>query len=224
MLAKVVATLDVLSDGRFELRLGAGAVPGYGIERPSAAMRVGMLDEGLQAMKLLWKEGKATFTGRFYQIHDATCDPLPAQKPHPPITIAAKGIKLLKVTASHANVWEGYFPPSEYMSRSKMIDNECCFIQRNSSDLERSLMLRVFIGKDEEEARERMERYIAERGISRERIERSKERDAVGDAEKCKQKIREYIQLGVTRFTLLVGDAGKLDPLKLLYEKVISKL
>jgi len=85
-------------------------------------------------------------------------------------------------------------------------------------------MLRVFIGRNELEARDRMRRYVAQRGISQERLERSQGRDSIGEPSRCIEKISEYLRLGVTHFTLLIADAEKLEPLRLLSEKVIPEL
>ncbi len=224
LLGKIAATLDVLSGGRFELRVGAGGVPGYGIERPPPEVRVSQMAEGLQIVKMLWKKGKATFDGRFYQVENAVCDPLPVQRSHPPITIAAKGTKMLEVTALHADIWEGYFPPEVYASKTALLDKQCLSLHRNPSDLERSLMLRVFIGRNNDDAKDSMRRYITRRGISEERLERSRGRDAVGEASQCAEKFLEYLHLGVNRFTLLVGDAEKLESLRLFSDKVIPML
>ena len=224
LLAKIGATLDVLSGGRFEFRLGAGGLPSYGLPRSSTATRIGQLEEGLQIVKTLWKDGRVSWDGRFYKVENAICDPLPIQKPHTPITIAAKRTKMLKLTARYADIWEGYFPPEMYSSKVTLLDKQCSILQRNPADVERSLMLRVFIGRNELEARDRMRRYVAQRGISQERLERSQGRDSIGEPSRCIEKISEYLRLGVTHFTLLIADAEKLEPLRLLSEKVIPEL
>ena len=95
--------------------MGAGGLPSYGLPRSSTATRIGQLEEGLQIVKTLWKDGRVSWDGRFYKVENAICDPLPIQKPHTPITIAAKRTKMLKLTARYADIWEGLFPPGDVL-------------------------------------------------------------------------------------------------------------
>src|SRR5512142_60564 len=79
-LAKVAATIDVISGGRVEMGIGAGWYEhewrAYGYGFPSAGERLGMLDEGVQIMRRLWTEGRATLEGKHYQVDGAICRPL----------------------------------------------------------------------------------------------------------------------------------------------------
>jgi alkanesulfonate monooxygenase SsuD/methylene tetrahydromethanopterin reductase-like flavin-dependent oxidoreductase (luciferase family) len=109
LLAKMVATLQFLSGGRFILGIGAGwkedEYKAYGYPFPPAGARVEQLDEALQIIKALWSAspGRATFAGRQYQIEEAWLEPAPA--PRPPIMVGAGGKRMLRVTARHADWW-----------------------------------------------------------------------------------------------------------------------
>ena len=85
-LAKSLSTLDQLSGGRLEIGLGSGGqyrmFPAFGINGDHLITR---FTEGIQVMKALWTEPEADFDGRFYQLHGATMEPKPVQKPYPPI-------------------------------------------------------------------------------------------------------------------------------------------
>lgn len=107
LLAKEVATLDVLSDGRFELGLGAGIGPWdyqqLGIPFEDAGTRVGRLQESLAILKSLFTQESVTFAGKYYTISGMKGLPRPIQQPHPPILIGCAGQRMLSLAAREAN-------------------------------------------------------------------------------------------------------------------------
>ena len=108
LLAREAATLDLLSDGRFEPGLGTGVSSSefqqMGIPFGSAGARVDHLAETLQIMKRLFTEETVSFTGKYYTITDMKGYPRPAQKPHPPILVAGAGERMLKLAAREADI------------------------------------------------------------------------------------------------------------------------
>src|SRR5580693_2637086 len=106
-LAKVAATVDVISGGRAEMGIGAGWYEqewrAYGYGFPKAGDRIGMLDEGVQIMHQLWTTGTATLDGQHYQVSGAICQPLPLQPGGVPLWIAGGGEKkTLRIAAEYA--------------------------------------------------------------------------------------------------------------------------
>jgi alkanesulfonate monooxygenase SsuD/methylene tetrahydromethanopterin reductase-like flavin-dependent oxidoreductase (luciferase family) len=104
----MVSTLDIISNGRVELGIGAGwhveEYEQYGYEFPSAVARIAQLDEAVSILKEMWVKPKASFKGKYYSIQDAICNPKPIQNPYPTIMIGGSGEKyLLKVVARHAD-------------------------------------------------------------------------------------------------------------------------
>jgi probable F420-dependent oxidoreductase len=108
LLAKMTATLDQISGGRFELGIGAGWLreeyEAYGYPYPSNAERIDQLEEGLQVIKAMWTQEEPSFHGRHYRIEKAYNFPKPIQKPHPRILIGGSGKKILPVIARHADI------------------------------------------------------------------------------------------------------------------------
>jgi probable F420-dependent oxidoreductase len=106
--AQAVSTLDHLSSGRAFLGIGAGWTRAefdmMGLPYPDVKVRLRMLDEALVAIKMLWTQERATFTGDTYRLKDAVCVPQPLQKPHPPILLGGSGKGLLRVAARHADI------------------------------------------------------------------------------------------------------------------------
>jgi probable F420-dependent oxidoreductase len=108
VLAKEAATLDVLSNGRFELGLGAGwAKTEYqqaGISFDAPGIRVGRLEEAVHVIKGLFADEPLTFSGVYYTIDQLNGYPKPIQRPHPPILIGATGKRMLAIAAREANI------------------------------------------------------------------------------------------------------------------------
>jgi alkanesulfonate monooxygenase len=107
-LAKSVATVDEISDGRIELGLGAGWYDPehkrFGIPYPPLPERYEMLEEQLQIVNGLWTEPIFNFSGRHYCLSEAICEPKPVQKPRPPIVLGGAGKpRLLRLTAMYAD-------------------------------------------------------------------------------------------------------------------------
>lgn len=108
ILAKEIATLDLLSQGRFELGIGAGNWPAdfeqMGIPFESVGTRIARLIEALHVMKKVFTEEVADFHGKHYTITDMRITPRPIQKPYPPIHIASSGQRMLTVAAQEADI------------------------------------------------------------------------------------------------------------------------
>jgi probable F420-dependent oxidoreductase len=108
LLAREAATLDLLSEGRFELGLGAGVGPTefeqMGISFASAGARVGHLEESLQIIKRLFTEETVNFSGKYYTITQMKGYPRPVQQPRLPILVAGTGERMLKLAAREANI------------------------------------------------------------------------------------------------------------------------
>ncbi|HWW53351.1 MAG TPA: TIGR03621 family F420-dependent LLM class oxidoreductase [Acidimicrobiales bacterium] len=108
VVAKEIATLDLISEGRVEFGIGAGWMrtdyDAAGIPYDPPGVRIDRLEEALAILKALWGEGRATFAGRHYTVTDAECLPLPLTRPHPPILIGGGGKRVLSMAARQADI------------------------------------------------------------------------------------------------------------------------
>jgi probable F420-dependent oxidoreductase len=109
VLAKEAATLDVLSEGRFELSLGAGWMrtdyEESGITYDSPRVRVERFEEAVQVVQgLLRSDGPYSFDGAHYQVHEHSLLPRPVQRPGPPLIIGGGGRRVLSFAARHADI------------------------------------------------------------------------------------------------------------------------
>lgn len=108
MLAKEVATIDLLTDGRFELGIGAGWLrmeyEAAGLPFDPAPTRIDRLEEGIAILKGLWGEEPFSFDGAFYKITDLQGMPPPVQQPYPPLMIGGGGKRMLGLAAREADI------------------------------------------------------------------------------------------------------------------------
>jgi probable F420-dependent oxidoreductase len=108
LLAREIATLDQLSEGRVELGLGAGNWPRdyqqLGIPFESAGTRVSRFAEGLSIIKQFFTSEAVNFSGKYYTIPELRSRPRPFQQPHPPIMIGSGGRRMLTLAAREANI------------------------------------------------------------------------------------------------------------------------
>ncbi|MEZ4564149.1 MAG: TIGR03621 family F420-dependent LLM class oxidoreductase [Thermomicrobiales bacterium] len=108
VLAKEAATLDLLSDGRLEMGIGAGWLrseyEATGIPFDRAGVRIDRLAEAIPLMKRLWTEDNVTARGRYYQTNGLSITPRSAQAPHPPLMVGGGGQRILSLAARHAGI------------------------------------------------------------------------------------------------------------------------
>jgi probable F420-dependent oxidoreductase len=108
MLAKEAATMDLLSEGRLEIGLGAGwladeyAAADIPFDRPG--VRIARLAEGVALIKALMAEGQVSFEGEHFRVEGFEGRPLPVQRPHPPIMIGGGGQRVLGLAAREADI------------------------------------------------------------------------------------------------------------------------
>jgi F420-dependent oxidoreductase-like protein len=159
-LAKVAATVDVISGGRIEMGIGAGwyeqewRAYGYGFPRPGE--RLARLDEGVQIMRQAWSEGVATLDGKHYQVDGAICRPLPLQRPGIPLWIAGGGEKVtLRIVAEHADYANFDGEPETFRHKSQVLREHCVEVGRDFGQITRSADYNVVIGRDEAEVADR---------------------------------------------------------------------
>ena len=220
LLAKMGATLQLLTGGRFILGIGAGwkedEYIAYGYEFPSAKIRIEQLEEAVQIIRKMWTETKATFEGKYYRIEDAICSPKP--EPTPPIMIGGGGERFtLRVVAKYADWWNlPNVSPVTYHNKLNILKRHCSNLGRDASEIVKTLGNIVAIAETEREAR----RLASESPF----IDVNKaENYIIGTPERVAEKISEYTKMDVELFILRFVDFPKTDGARLFAEKVIPK-
>jgi len=157
LLAKMAASLQALSGGRFILGYGAGWLEseyrGYGYEFPPTPERIARLEEAIRLIRTLWTEAPANFDGRWYRLENAWCEPRP--NPVPPILVAGEGERyLLRVVAQHADWWLSYGHRAEIL-RQKMavLADHCRDVGRDMAEIRKATPMTVYLKERDAEAR-----------------------------------------------------------------------
>ena len=156
-LARQAMTVDHISNGRLELGLGAGA-PGSddisyamtGTPDWPAKERVERFREVVEIVDQLLRNPESSYEGHYYQLKGTIINPLPVQKPRPPLIIGANRPQMLKIVARYADTWNT-FGGMEVKSQAEMLkltqarnrrlDELCAEIGRDPSSLERSILI-----------------------------------------------------------------------------------
>jgi F420-dependent oxidoreductase-like protein len=131
VLANMAATLDIVSGGRLELGIGAGwnqeESGAYGIELGSPRERSDRFAEACEVIVGLLSQDTTTFSGSYYQLTEARCEPKPVQQPHPPICIGGSGEKrTLRTAARFAQHWNFVGGSVEQFTRAKDVLHQHC--------------------------------------------------------------------------------------------------
>ena len=149
VLAKMGATVDIISHGRLDFGIGAGwnelECRMYGIPLYPPGERIRRLGEACEVIKRLWTETVANFDGKYYQLKDARCEPKPIQKPYPPFVIGGSGEQLtLRVVAQYANIWNFVGGSVDTLRhKNEVLNGHCAAIGRDPKTIERSIQVVV---------------------------------------------------------------------------------
>jgi F420-dependent oxidoreductase-like protein len=163
-LAKVAATVDVISGGRTEMGIGGGWYEhewdAYGYGFPGAGDRLAMLEEGVEIMRQAWTEGVAHYAGEHYQVDGALCHPRPLQSGGLPFWIAGGGekktLRIAAQRAAYTNFGDG--TTEGFTHKSEVLKGHCDDIGRDFSEITRSTNFSVVIGRSEAEVEDRIAR------------------------------------------------------------------
>ncbi|MCF4122731.1 LLM class F420-dependent oxidoreductase [Antribacter sp. KLBMP9083] len=164
-LAKVASTVDIISGGRVEMGIGAGWYEhewrAYGYGFPTAGERLRALDEGVQIMAQMWREGSATLDGKRYQVDGARCYPQPLQqlegRPSIPLWIAGGGEKkTLRIAAQWAQYTNFDGSPEGFSHKSAILEQHCRDVGRDFGEITRSANYNVVIGATEKEVADKL--------------------------------------------------------------------
>ena len=201
LLAKMSATIQALTRGRFILGIGAGwkedEYLAYGYPFPAASARLEQLEEAVQLIRAMWAAAPATWEGKHYQVRDAYCNPLP--DPPPPILIGGGGErKTLRIVARHADWWN--LPAgtlADYARKLDILRAHCAEIGRDPGEITLTWETAgLALADSETEARRLAETSpFYQAGSS-----------PVGTPEQVADQLRQYMDLRVSLFIIRFAD------------------
>ncbi|MFL6365301.1 MAG: LLM class F420-dependent oxidoreductase [Nitrososphaeraceae archaeon] len=225
VLAKVAATLDVLSKGRLYMGIGAGwneqESLAYGISFPSNQERMLRLEEAIQIIHKMWtEEPYASFNGKYYQIHNAYCNPKPIQKPSPPILVGGSGErKTLKIVAKHADACNLFGSPETVRKKLDILKEHCKTVGRDYDSILKTKLGAIIIDDNSDMVKNRVRETF--RGIPEEQI---KEFVIYGTPEDVLRQIEILEQVGIQYLIVDLEPSRELEALDTFANKVINKM
>jgi probable F420-dependent oxidoreductase len=214
VLAKALATLDVVSGGRLTVGLGAGwyepelIAAGLTLEPPG--VRLAHLAESVQVVRGMFGGGPFSFNGRYEKASEARSQPRPVQRPSPPIWVGGKGDRLIELAGRYADGWNTawIWTPADWAGRAALLDAACQKAGRDPADVTRSVGLYALAGEDEDDLDRRFRRLqeVSPPGVL-DGVALSEWRKGrlVGTVEQVAEQVREWESLGVSSLVLTVG-------------------
>jgi len=233
-LAKVAATIDVISGGRLEMGIGAGwydhEYTGYGYEFPKPSVRIGMLGEAVEIMRRMWTEDEVHYDGKFYKVDGAINQPKPLQEPHIPIWIAGGGEKLtLRIAAEHAAYTNFGVSLASFEHKSAVLRDHCAEVGTDFEAIVRSVNFPVVCEETEGAVEDRIawikDHYL--KLVPEDRAERSAglHRPMSGTPDQLVEKLRPWANAGMGYALMYFAEAGyDTNGLELFASEVIPAL
>lgn len=220
LVAKMFATLDVISHGRVIAGLGAawhgGEFAAYGWPFPPVKERMDGLEDAVRIVDLMLRTSPASYSGKHYSIQDALNYPLPVQKPRPPIMIGGGGERhTLRLAAQYAdmcNIWSG--DPDMTRHKFEVLRSHCERLGRPYEEITRTKQVTVMLARDEAELARKREKYT----------QFVTSPPVIGTPETVIAGLKEYAGAGVQQVIFDMPDATELEPIHLFAETVMPAL
>jgi F420-dependent oxidoreductase-like protein len=221
VLAKITSNIDVISGGRLDWGIGAGwyenEYRGYGFDFPKPKDRIGMLEETVQILRSMWTQPETTFSGKYYDLKRANCDPKPIQQPTPPIWIGGGGEQLtLRVVAQHADCSNFGGPPEMWAHKRDVLRAHCETVGRDPDSIRMTWSPELFIRDTEAEIE-----AAGSRAVWGQAADEWRANNLVGTVEQVAEKIRAYVALGCRGFIPWCCDYPETRSLELLADEIM---
>lgn len=207
MLAKLVATLDVISQGRLDFGIGISGQRNTEAEFEALDIPVRTrgrrTDEMLEVMKRLWTEEQVSHHGRFFSFQNTTLLPQPAQKPYPPIWIAGRSDAAMRRAALHGDGWYPYlFTVRRLKASNETIRQMAAEAGRDLEGFHWGLNQPTAISQDREEALGLAVANVGQRYVTPDRSAQDIARAlcVTGTPQDCVQAVEERVDAGVRDF------------------------
>jgi FMNH2-dependent dimethyl sulfone monooxygenase len=221
LLAKMAATLDNISGGRLDLGIGAGWLrnehSAFGFGWDEHSVRVERLREAVELVKKLWTEPHVSYAGKYYRLKDATVEPKPLQKPHPPMWIGGNSNSIRRIVADVGDGWIPVLPTPKQLGDGVLQIREMRRVRKAPGRLRAAYGGSgcALVAENEETIRKLAEPLISSMG------ERESRSCLIGTPEQCIEKIEQYKRAGAEEIVAGFYDFPSLRSLKLFARSVI---
>jgi F420-dependent oxidoreductase-like protein len=203
--AKMAATLDHVSGGRFNLGIGAGWFErehqDFGIDFKTVPLRLEALGESLKIIRGMLTEPRTTLHGKHYHVTDALGFPKPVQQPHPPIMIGGTGQRvLLRLVAQHADMWNASADADGMRALIEVITRHGERVRRDPTRIEKTVLMPLCY-RATPEREEFVCRLMA--SMRQKTPEQARGQVMIGQKQECLDTIERYTRAGVTHFIFM---------------------
>ena len=205
LLAKMAATIDIISGGRYIFGIGAGwsqqEHASYDIPFKPIAERMDRLEETIQVYKLLCgAEKPVDFKGKYFKLENAPFNPKPIQRPHPPVLIAGIGEKrTLRIVAEHGDAMNIFGSPERTAHLLSVLEQHCRDVGRDSNEIEKTVYVQLVPPERTDEWNKYLEHLAA---TAPNLLERGHGQGMIGNAEAMKEWIQARADLGIDHVVL----------------------
>jgi F420-dependent oxidoreductase-like protein len=227
VLAKMGATLDVLSKGRLFMGIGAAwnqeESLAYGIPFFPNKERLLRLEEAIQIIRKMWTEEEpaATFNGKYYQINNAYCNPKPIQKPSPPIMIGGSGERYtLKIIAKYADACNLFGSTETVKRKLSILREHCKSVGRDYDSILKTKLGFVVIDNDKKMVEKRVQQIISN-GIPKEQVG---EFVIYGTPDDVLKQIELLEEVGIQYLIVDLEPYRELEALEVFGNSIVKKL
>ena len=223
VLAKIAATLDVLSKGRLFMGIGAAwnvqEATAYGIPFPADPERFKRLEEAVQIIRKMWTEERTSFDGEYYKIRDAYCNPKPIQKPCPPIMIGGGGERVtLKLVAKYADACNLFGSPETIRTKLGILREHCKNVGRDYDSILKTKLGHIIIDND----KEKLQARVAE--AFKDVPEKMRREYAIfGTPEEIRRQIEGFRNVGVDYFIMNLDPERQIEDLAIVGKEVVNR-
>lgn len=222
---KLATAIDVISNGRFDFGIGAAWAErefrAFNIPFPAPKVRIGTLRETLDLAKLLWSgdpRKKVSFEGKYVKADGLFINPQPVQRPHPPILIGGSGEQLtLRVVARHADIWHGFGDLATLQRKIGLIHGYARDYDRDGTTIVKSTDAPIWVGELSDATVARISELT---GRPAEQLRGS---IIQGDPASIEQRLRSYVELGISRFIVSAWSPEFADNWRRISEEIIPR-
>jgi alkanesulfonate monooxygenase SsuD/methylene tetrahydromethanopterin reductase-like flavin-dependent oxidoreductase (luciferase family) len=246
VLAKIAATLDVLSKGRLFLGIGASwneeeslayGIGEYasnnnnnnngnskgppGISFPSNKERLLRLEEALQIIRKMWtEEPSASFEGKYYHIHNAYCNPKPIQKPSPPILVGGSGEKrTLKIVAKYADACNLFGSAETVKKKLDILKEHCRSVNRDYDSILKTKLGVVVIDNNGRKAKKMVQQAFM--GMPEAQL---REFAIYGTPDEVLKQVREFEDAGIQYLIVDLEPQREIEALEVFSDEIIKRV
>jgi alkanesulfonate monooxygenase SsuD/methylene tetrahydromethanopterin reductase-like flavin-dependent oxidoreductase (luciferase family) len=231
VLGRMATTVDIISNGRLILGLGAGwhekEFKGYFGRFPSVAERMKGLEEAVEICKGMFTNEESHYNGSLYKYSDVLNSPRPVQK-QIPIMVGGGGEKVtLKIAAKHADI--SHFHPwcsLEVVKRKlEALKDHCKTVGRDYSEIRKGIGFILFLGRDNEEVQSKIRKTAeASGGSSSSSMSPEMEMFRIGTPNLVAEQLQNYIEIGFGFFSLTFAPSTTPEDMQLFSEEVLPQL